>query len=201
MYSNQASRSAKEDRLLLCWGALNGGCCLRDLPQFDVAFVVVWHPHLLPAVLVEAAEIEHAYSALSVCENGILILELAGITGWVQGMGSVVAVTSHKDVCPLVVVLALRVEGIGEAWTHIWDSQGEGVVEVARNCLASPIVLHRVVRELVSPNAVLAVVGLVIVDQQLARPVAVQVHHRHVVGAEDQLIVDDLALDEGSIDS
>ena len=81
----------------------------------------------------------------------------------------------------------------------MWHENGKRVVEVGGDGLAAPVVVHRVSRELISPNTIFTILGLVVVDEELAIAVTVQIDHGHVVGAKDVCIVDGFALDKGTV--
>ena len=72
-------------------------------------------------------------------------------------------------------------------------------MEVGSDGLASPVVVHGVSRELISPNTIFTILGLVVVDEELTIAIIIQVDHGHVVGAKDVCIVDGFACDEGAV--
>ena len=72
-------------------------------------------------------------------------------------------------------------------------------MEIRSDRVSGPIVIHRVSWEGVSPDAVLGVLFLVIVDEELFVAVAVEIDQSNVICAEDGSVIDDLALDEATI--
>ena len=72
-------------------------------------------------------------------------------------------------------------------------------MEVGGDSLATPVVVHRVSRELISPNTSLTILGLVVVNEKLAIAIIIQINHAHAVSASNVCIVNSFALDQGTV--
>ena len=72
-------------------------------------------------------------------------------------------------------------------------------MEVCGQCDATPVIVHRVLRELVRPNARLFVFLLVIIGHKLTLAVTVKISHSDAVGAQDLCIIDSLCLHERAV--
>ena len=57
-----------------------------ELEELDVAFVVVWHPDLCPAILVKVREGQAADGAIGSVEDCVLVIELCRVTARVKSM-------------------------------------------------------------------------------------------------------------------
>jgi len=111
----------------------------------------------------------------------------------------VITVTCNHDVGAFALCLAMGPHSVSEAGRHVWHRPGMNVLELAGERLTSPVVVHWVCRELISPDTIRVVISLVVVDHELAVAVVVEVDHGHIVCRENELIVDDLALDERAV--
>ena len=66
--------------------------------------------------MIKIGEAQCADGALSVVEDSVLILELAGVACGIKGMGGVVTITSNENVLTLTFLAgALRANSIAEA--------------------------------------------------------------------------------------
>ena len=146
-----------------------------ELEESDIALVVVGHPDLLPAIVVEVRESKAADSALGVVEDSVLVLELGRVAGGVKSVGCMVAISSNEDMRSLMLLVAIRPHRVGKTWSHVWHCQREGVFEISSDRVSGPIIIHRVNWELVSPDAIVFVLCLVIVDEELLLTVAVEI--------------------------
>lgn len=59
-------------------------------------------------------------------------------------------------------------------------------MEIGGERLASPFIVHEVLRELICPDSCLLVLGLMIVDHELSASIAVEIDHAYVVCAKDE---------------
>ena len=180
---------------------INGGSLGAELPESDGALVVVWHPDLLPAVVVEVREGKAANCALGVVKYRVLIFKLGSIASRIKGVGGVVTISGDENMSSLALLEAVGIDSVGEAWRHVGNGEGESVLEASSDGVPSPVVVHWVLGEFISPNTVKLVFLLVVVDEELSLAIAVKVDKRDVIGAKDLSIINDLALDELTIDS
>ena len=107
-----------------------------------------------------------------------------------------ITIAGDEDVSSFILFLTIGIDSVGETRSHIRNSKRESVLEVGRNSLATPIIIHRISRELVSPDSIGAIVSLVIVDEELSAAIAVEIDLSHIVGTEDQRVINSLSLNE-----
>ena len=78
----------------------------------------------MPAVFVEVAESKATNGATSLIKDSVIVQELVLVVArWVKNVGGVVAVTCHEDVGTLVLVVAIGIDGVGEARGHVGNSE------------------------------------------------------------------------------
>lgn len=115
-------------------------------------------------------------------------------------MGSVVTIASNEDVSSVTSVLfAVGPDGVGKAWCHVGNSEGEGVMETGGNNITSPSVLEWVSGVVIGPDAILVVVRFVVVDEELILSVVVEGDIGDVVSAEDVGVIDDNTLNKRTV--
>ena len=65
-------------------------------------------------------------------------------------------------------------------------------MEVRGDSVAGPIVLERVLRELVGPDAILRVLCLMVIDKEFFVSIAIEIDHCDVVGAQNVCVINNL---------
>ena len=113
-----------------------------------------------------------------------------------------ITVSSHEDMRSLVLPVPLmRPHRVCEARSHVRHRQREGVLEIGSDRIPGPFIIHRVFREDVGPDPILRILRLMIVDEELALSIIVEIDERHVISAQNVGVIDNFALDEATIDS
>jgi hypothetical protein len=101
----------------------------------------------------------------------------------------VVAIAGNNNVRWVAALTAgLRVEGVREPRSHVWDSEAKLVLEVGGNQVPGEIAGHPVGRESESVNCSLLVVFLVVVYHQLFNTVSVDVSIRNRISGANSSV-------------
>ena len=173
-----------------------------EFPELDVALVVIGHPDFSPAIAVQIRESEAADCAFGIVEDSVFVFELRCITRGIEGVCGMITVSSPEDMRSLVLPVPLmRPHRVCEARSHVRHRQREGVFEIRSDRIPGPFIFHRVFREDVGPDPILRILRLMIVDEELALTIIVEIDERHVIGAQNVGVIDNFALDEATIDS
>lgn len=167
--------------------------------DFNVALVVVGHPHLLPVVVVQIRESESTDSALFVLDQTPSVLELLSVASWVGDGNTMVTITGDEDVGALGAFGSLvRPDGVGESGCHVRDGQTEGIFKLSRDWVLLIRAVDEVVGDGVGPDSVGCLVGLVVVHNELFSSISVQISQLSAVSIESS-VINNTAIDKGSI--
>ena len=72
-------------------------------------------------------------------------------------------------------------------------------MEVRGDGIAGPIIIHRVLRELVGPDAILRVLRLMVIDKEFFVSISIKIDHGNVVGAQNVCVINNFTLYKSAV--